>query len=35
MLQGAGFAQIAPQIAILSTWLVVSFALAMKLFRWR
>jgi ABC-2 type transport system permease protein len=35
MLQGAGFTQVAPQMAILGTWLVISFALAMKLFRWR
>lgn len=35
MLQGAGLAQLAPQIAILGTWLVVSFFLALKIFRWR
>jgi ABC-type multidrug transport system permease subunit len=35
MLQGANFAQIAPQIGILSAWMVVCFALALKLFRWR
>ena len=35
MLQGASFAQVAPQIAILSAWLVVSFTVALKLFRWR
>jgi ABC-2 type transport system permease protein len=35
MLQGANFAQIAPQVAIISFWLVVCFALALKLFRWR
>jgi len=35
MLQGAGFAQIAPQLGIMTGWLVVCFALALKLFRWR
>ena len=35
MLQGAGLAQLAPQLGILGAWLVVCFALALKLFRWR
>jgi ABC-type multidrug transport system permease subunit len=35
MLQGAGFAQIAPEIGILSAWLIVCFVLALSLFRWR
>ncbi|HEY2845844.1 MAG TPA: ABC transporter permease [Bryobacteraceae bacterium] len=35
MLQGAGFAQTAPQLAVLAAWLVVCFVLALKLFRWR
>jgi len=35
MLQGANLAQIAPQVAIIAFWLVVCFALALKLFRWR
>jgi ABC-type multidrug transport system permease subunit len=35
MLQGASFAQVAPQIAILSAWLIVSFTVALKVFRWR
>jgi ABC-2 type transport system permease protein len=35
MLQGASFAQVAPQIAILSAWLVVGFTVALKIFRWR
>lgn len=35
MLQGAGFAQIAPQGAVLGAWLVVCFGLALRLFRWR
>jgi ABC-2 type transport system permease protein len=35
MLQGANFAQMAPQIGIMGFWLVICFALAMKLFRWR
>ncbi|MGA3018905.1 MAG: ABC transporter permease [Bryobacteraceae bacterium] len=35
MLQGAGLAQVAPQIAVMGGWLVVCFGLALKLFRWR
>jgi ABC-type multidrug transport system permease subunit len=35
MLQGAGLLQVAPQLAVLGGWLVVCFAVAMKLFRWR
>jgi ABC-2 type transport system permease protein len=35
MLQGANFAQLAPQLGILGGWLVVCFALALVLFRWR
>ena len=35
MLQGSGLAQLAPQAAVLSAWLVVCFWLALKLFRWQ
>lgn len=35
MLQGASLAQVAPQIAVLGSWLIVCFALALKFFRWR
>lgn len=35
MLQGAGFAQLTPEIATLGAWLILCFALALKLFRWR
>jgi ABC-2 type transport system permease protein len=35
MLQGAGLAQLTPQLGVLAAWLVVCFALALKLFRWR
>ena len=35
MLQGAGLAQVAPQVGVLGVWLLVSFTLALKLFRWR
>jgi ABC-2 type transport system permease protein len=35
MLQGAGLVDLAPQLGTLTGWLVVCFALAMKLFRWR
>ncbi len=35
MLQGSDLAHMAPQIAIIVSWLVICFALALKLFRWR
>ena len=35
MLQGGSLAQLAPQVGLLSVWLVVCFTLALKLFRWR
>jgi ABC-type polysaccharide/polyol phosphate export permease len=35
MLQGTGFAQMTMQAAVLGTWLVVCFGLALRLFRWR
>jgi ABC-2 type transport system permease protein len=35
MLQGANLSQLAPQLAILSCWVVVCFAIALKIFRWR
>jgi ABC-type polysaccharide/polyol phosphate export permease len=35
MLRGAGVAQVLPELAIITAWLVLSFALAVRLFRWR
>ena len=35
MLQGASLWDVAPQLAVLTGWLVVSFGLALRLFRWR
>jgi ABC-2 type transport system permease protein len=35
MLQGANLAQVVPEMAVMGIWLVVCFALALKLFRWR
>lgn len=35
MLQGAGWAVVAPSLAIIGAWLVVSFVVALRLFRWR
>jgi ABC-type multidrug transport system permease subunit len=35
MLQGSNLAQISPQVGIIAFWLVICFALALKLFRWR
>ena len=35
MLQGMNLGQLTTQMAILLTWLVMSFALALRIFRWR
>jgi len=35
MLQGAGLAQVWPEMAVLGGWMVVCFTLALKLFRWK
>jgi hypothetical protein len=35
MLQGASLLDVTPQLGVLAGWLVVSFALALRLFRWR
>lgn len=35
MLQGMGWAAVAPELAIVSAWLVGSFGLALRFFRWR
>ena len=35
MLQGAGLVQLWPEVAVLGTWLIVCFTLALKLFRWK
>lgn len=35
MLQGASLMEVAPQLGILSFWLVACFGLALRLFRWR
>lgn len=35
MLEGAGWGAVAPELGILAAWLVVTFPLALKLFRWR
>jgi ABC-2 type transport system permease protein len=35
MLEGAGWSRLAPELAIIAGWLVVSFVLAVRLFRWR
>lgn len=34
ILEGAGLLQIAPALAILSAWAIVTFVLALKIFRW-
>src|SRR5690242_11197294 len=35
MLRGAGLDQVVPQLGVIAAWLVLSFALAVRLFRWR
>jgi ABC-type multidrug transport system permease subunit len=35
MLQGTNLAQLTPQIGILLAWLVVSFTVSLRIFRWR
>jgi ABC-2 type transport system permease protein len=35
ILRGAGWQEVAPELAIIAIWMVVSFILALKLFRWR
>ena len=35
MLQGAGWRVVAPSLAIIGVWLVLSFSVALRLFRWR
>jgi len=35
ILRGAGWHTVAPELGIISAWLVLSFFLALKLFRWR
>jgi ABC-type multidrug transport system permease subunit len=35
MLEGTPLIGLAPQIAVMGTWLVLSFVLALKLFRWK
>ena len=35
MLQGLGWGAVMPELGIIAGWLVVSFVLALKLFRWR
>ena len=35
MLQGATLAQVAPQLGILTAWMVLCFGVALKLFRWK
>ncbi len=34
MLEGAGFLDVVPSLAILAAWAVVTFALALRFFRW-
>jgi hypothetical protein len=35
MLEGAAWQRLAPEMGIIAAWLVASFTLAVRLFRWR
>jgi ABC-type polysaccharide/polyol phosphate export permease len=35
MLEGANLAGVAPEMLVLILWMVISFTLALKIFRWR
>ena len=35
MIQGLGWGALAPEFAIIATWLVLSFGIALRFFRWR
>ena len=35
MIQGLGWGALAPEFAIIATWLVLSFGIALRIFRWR
>jgi ABC-2 type transport system permease protein len=35
ILRGAGWQSVAPELGIIAAWMVASFALALRLFRWR
>jgi ABC-type multidrug transport system permease subunit len=35
VLRGEGLATVAPELAVILAWLVLSFSLALRLFRWR
>jgi len=35
MLEGASLAQVAPELAIVVAWMVGSFVIALKIFRWQ
>ena len=35
MIQGLGWSALLPEFAIIATWLVLSFGIALRIFRWR
>ena len=35
MLQGTGLTPLLPEVAVLAAWGIISFALALKFFRWQ
>jgi ABC-type polysaccharide/polyol phosphate export permease len=35
MLRGAGVGELLPELGVITAWLVISFVVAVRLFRWR
>ncbi|HEU5040487.1 MAG TPA: ABC transporter permease, partial [Gemmatimonadales bacterium] len=35
MLEGAGLVRLGPELAVIAGWLVLSFVVAVRVFRWR
>jgi hypothetical protein len=35
MLEGAAFGQLLPELGIIAVWIVATFLLALKIFRWQ
>jgi ABC-2 type transport system permease protein len=35
MLRGEGLGTVGPELAILAVWMIATFAIALRIFRWR
>jgi len=35
MLQGAGWSAIGPAMGVIAAWMIITFAFALRMFRWR